>query len=363
MKKTLRTVSMIAVASVIASPSFAAGLASGDWTNKYFVDFDNDWPASTAAASADKIITAVESTGSTGGTITRSHIGIGKYLKVSGGNLAGDLSEEEIAIPTDFTFDADEATVTVTGTVETATTENKDITIAGTVETATTENKDITIAGTVETATTENKDVTIAGTVETATTENKTVAVPKTYTFTGTDTTVAVPKTYTVSGIPTTGSGSVDTCSGGSVLQGTECVGVLQVSNGQFDNPTGTKTSTGVVIPGDLSSISVATNETENKTVTIAGTVATATTEDKTVAVPKTYTFTGVDTTVAVPKTYTFTGADTTVAVPKTYTFTGADTTVAVPKTYTFTANQATVSVEGTVTPTVENKIVLVPNS
>ena len=347
MKKTLRTVSMIAVASVIASPSFAAGLASGDWTNKYFVDFDNDWPASTAAASADKIITAVESTGSTGGTITRSHIGIGKYLKVSGGNLAGDLSEEEIAIPTDFTFDADEATVTVTGTVETATTENKDI----------------TIAGTVETATTENKDVTIAGTVETATTENKTVAVPKTYTFTGTDTTVAVPKTYTVSGIPTTGSGSVDTCSGGSVLQGTECVGVLQVSNGQFDNPTGTKTSTGVVIPGDLSSISVATNETENKTVTIAGTVATATTEDKTVAVPKTYTFTGVDTTVAVPKTYTFTGADTTVAVPKTYTFTGADTTVAVPKTYTFTANQATVSVEGTVTPTVENKIVLVPNS
>ncbi len=85
---------------VFADNSAPDSVATGEWSNKYFVDFDNDWskPVDSdrnATKSNTKLITTVEGARDTttgAGYVKRAGLGIGDGLTVSNGQLLIDTS-------------------------------------------------------------------------------------------------------------------------------------------------------------------------------------------------------------------------------------------------------------------------------
>jgi len=131
-KLTALTVSLFAVFAV-NSGAFAAsseGLASGEWVDRYFVDFKNDWSDATPGA-GQGIITGLSGDLATG-TVKQTKMNIGEGLgnssnslkAVTDGNniyinsgkkIAAD--SDTVTIPTGFEFTGTNTTISVPSTV------------------------------------------------------------------------------------------------------------------------------------------------------------------------------------------------------------------------------------------------------
>ncbi len=100
------TVSLVAVLSVTAGARAntpPTGIASGEWVNKYFVDFtEHDWPTMTSDNNATELVTYVKGNTATG-AVDRKKVTIGSNLSVDNGVLNA----------TDTTYTAGDNTVTI----------------------------------------------------------------------------------------------------------------------------------------------------------------------------------------------------------------------------------------------------------
>ena len=97
---TISLTAIFAVTGVYASPG---GLASGDWVNKYFVDFDNDWHTpdqDTTATTANvqlltKVAGARDANNNDKGYVESKYVTLGSNLSLSNGVLNATFTQTQ----------------------------------------------------------------------------------------------------------------------------------------------------------------------------------------------------------------------------------------------------------------------------